>query len=85
MTVATETLLQIEAPRNHSPEIQEKLRQLLDSGAPMRPDPKRPGFFEIENQTHGFYIYVAKASGKVTLLAVWNREAENPGRAATLA
>jgi hypothetical protein len=67
-------VLQIETPRNHSVEIQERLCQLLDSGAPARPDPKRPDFFEIEDHTRVFYVYVVKASGKVTLLAVWNRE-----------
>lgn len=76
MVATIEPELQIEAPRNHSPETQERLRQLLDSGAPARPDPKRPDFFEIEDRTQVFYVHVAKASGKVTLLAVWDREAE---------
>ena len=58
MVVTIEPVLQIEAPRNHSLETQERLRQLLDSGAPARPDPKRPDFFEIEDQTQAFYIHV---------------------------
>lgn len=73
--VGTEAVTQIETPRNHSTEIQERLRQLLDSGAPARPDPKRPDFFEIDDDTHVYYVHVAKANGKVTLLAVWDREA----------
>jgi hypothetical protein len=72
----TEHALQIEAPRNHSLEIQERLRHLLDGGAPARSDPKRPDFFEIEDDTQVFYVYVVKATGKVTLLAVWSREPE---------
>jgi hypothetical protein len=76
MVLTIEPVLQIEAPRNHSRETQERLRQLLDSGAPARPDLKRPDFFEIEDQTQVFYVHVSKASSKVTLLAVWNREAE---------
>jgi hypothetical protein len=75
--VTIEPVLEIEAPRDHSPETQEKLRQLLDSGAPARPDIKRPNFSEIEDDTHVFYVHVAKASGKVMLLAVWNRDAED--------
>ena len=73
--VVTENVLQIEAPRNHSLETQERVRLLLDSGAPMRPDLKRPDLFEIEDEAQVFYIHVAKPSGKVTLLAVWDREA----------
>lgn len=74
--VLTEHVLEIEAPRNHSLETQERLRRLLDSGASARPDPKRPDFFEIEDYTQVFYVHVAKARGKVTLLAVWDRDAE---------
>ena len=82
----TEHVLEIEAPRNHSLETQERLRRLLDSRASARPDPKRPNFFEIEDYTQVFYIHVAKASGKVTLLAVWDRETEQVATcAATLA
>lgn len=75
MVPTIEQVQQIEAPRNHSLETQERLRQLLDGGAPVRPDPKRLDFFEIEDDTQVFYVHVAKASAKVTLLAVWNREA----------
>lgn len=76
MSLTLEPVLQIEAPRNHSTETQERLRQLLDSGASMRPDLKRPDFFEVEDRNRIFYIHVSKASGKVTLLAVWDREAK---------
>ncbi len=72
----TEPALQIETPRNHSLATQTRLRQLLDNSAPARPDPKRPDFFEIEDDTQVFYVHVVKTSGKVTLLAVWDREAE---------
>jgi len=76
MVLTIEQALEIEAPRNHSVETRERLRRLLDSGAPARPDPNRPDFFEIEGQTQVFYIHAVKASGKVTLLAVWGREVE---------
>jgi hypothetical protein len=76
MVVTIEPVLEIEAPRNHSPETQERLRQLLHSGAPTRPDIKRPDFFEIEDHAQVFYVHIGKASGRVTLLAIWNREAD---------
>jgi hypothetical protein len=67
----------IEDPRDHSLETQERLRHLLASGAPVRPDPKRTDVFEIEDHERIFYVHVAKTSGKVMLLAVWNRNAED--------
>jgi hypothetical protein len=70
----TEPVLEIETPRNHSAETQERLRQLLASGVTGSTDPRRPDFFEIEDKTRVFYIHIAKASGKVTLLAVWDRD-----------
>ena len=76
MVTTIEQALQIETPRNHSLETQERLRQLLDSGASPRPDPKRPDFFEIEDYAQVFYVHVAKASSKVLLLAVWSRVPE---------
>jgi hypothetical protein len=85
-TIEIEQLAQIEDPRDHSPETQERLRHLLVSGAPARPDPKRTDVFEIEDHERIFYVHMAKTSGKVTLLAVWSRDTEHiTDRAATLA
>jgi hypothetical protein len=70
----TEPVLEIETPRNHSTETQEKLRQLLGSGVASRRDPKRPDIFEIEDETQVFYIHIAQPSGNITLLAVWDRD-----------
>jgi hypothetical protein len=72
----TEPVLEIETPRNHSPETQERLPHLLASGVTGSPDPRRPDFFEIEDKTRVFYIHIAETSGKVTLLAVWNLDAK---------
>jgi hypothetical protein len=68
-------IAEIEDPRDHSPETQERLRHLLVDGAQARPDPKRSDVFEIEDRERTFYVHIAKTSGKVTLLAVWNRDA----------
>jgi hypothetical protein len=64
----------IEDPRGHSPEARERLRQLLTRDSPARPDPKRADVFEVDDQEQIFYVHIAKTSGSVTLLAVWNRD-----------
>ena len=67
-------MLLIEDPRKHSEETRDRLRQLLESGAPARPDHKRAGLFEIEDHDQVFYVYVSKSTGKHTLLAVWDKD-----------
>ncbi|MFZ0979810.1 MAG: hypothetical protein WAN23_10455 [Candidatus Acidiferrales bacterium] len=59
--------------RNHSPESIETLRSLLAGGAGARPDVKRPHFYEIEDDTCVFYVYVSPVDGSVELLAIWPR------------
>ncbi|MGB9334217.1 MAG: hypothetical protein WCB14_04355 [Candidatus Acidiferrales bacterium] len=60
--------------RNHSPETLASLRALLAGGADVRPDPKRSHFYELEGETHVFYLYISPADGTVELLATWVRE-----------
>lgn len=64
----------VEDLRNHSPEQLAELRLLLNSGAPSRPDPRRPGFFEVEGLANTFYIFKYPTGTKVLLLGVWERE-----------
>ena len=59
--------------RNHSPETVETLRGLLAGGAGARPDVKRPHFYELEDDTCVFYVYVSPVDGSVGLLATWPR------------
>jgi hypothetical protein len=59
--------------RRHSPETIETLRELLASGTSVRPDLKRPDFYELEDDTCVFYIYVSPVNGSVELLATWPR------------
>jgi hypothetical protein len=75
MADTIEQVTQIEDPRNHSPEVRERLLHLLVSGAPALADPKRADVFEIEDGKQIFYVHAAKASGKVTLLAIWESKA----------
>ena len=59
--------------RNHSPETLQTLRGLVASGTGMRPDLKRPYFYELESDTCVFYVYVSPVDGSVELLATWPR------------
>ncbi len=66
----------LEDLRNHSPEQLAELRLLLNVGAPSRPDPRRPGFFELEGTSKVFYIFRYPTGSKVLLLGVWERESD---------
>lgn len=66
----------VEDLRSHSQEQLAELRMLLQSGAPSRPDPRRPGFFEVEGHSNVFYVFKYPAGTKVMLLGVWERESD---------
>lgn len=62
----------IEDPRGHSSEIVERLRQALASRAPIIPEARRPGFYEVYADEHVFYIHISPVTQRVTLLATWS-------------
>jgi hypothetical protein len=64
----------LEDLRNHSPEQIAELRLLLSAGAPSRPDPRRPGFYEVEGTANVFYIFRYPTGTKVLLIGVWERD-----------
>jgi hypothetical protein len=64
----------LEDLRNHSHEQVAELRLLLMSGAPSRPDPRRPGFYEVEGPDHTYYVFKYPSGTKVLLIAVWERD-----------
>jgi hypothetical protein len=64
----------LEDLRNHSAEQMAELRFLLSTGAPARPDPRRPGFFEIEGPGQVYYIFKFPSGSKVLLIGVWERD-----------
>lgn len=66
----------IEDPRGHAPEIVDRLRQALACGAPAIPEARRPGFFELHDNDHVFYIHISPVTQRVTLLATWSCEPE---------
>ena len=64
----------LEDLRNHSQEQVAELRMLLTSGAPSRPDPRRPGFYEVEGPDNTYYVFKYPSGTKVLLIAVWERD-----------
>ena len=64
----------VEDLRNHSPEQLAELRLLLNNGAPSRPDPRRPGFYEVEGFSNTYYVFKYPTGTKVLLIGVWERE-----------
>ena len=74
MVMCAEHELSIENLRNHPPETISALRELLAGGTQVTPDPKRPNFYEVEDDSIVYYIHVLPASGKVLLLATWPNE-----------
>jgi hypothetical protein len=73
MTVQKQPPL-LEDLRNHSQEQVSELRLLLNSGAPLRADARRPGFFEVDGDANVFYIFKYPTGTKVLLLGVWERD-----------
>ena len=76
MTTFTKQPPVVEDLRNHSPEQIAELRLLLQSSAPSRPDPRRPGFFEVDGHANVFYVFKYPSGTKVLLLGVWQRETD---------
>jgi len=64
----------IEDPRKHPFEIVERLRALLADGSTIRQDPRRESFYEVHDDASVYYIYASPITGKVYLLATWQKE-----------
>ena len=75
MTIAKHPPL-VEDLRNHSQDQIAELRLLLHSDAPSRPDPRRPGFFEVEGSSSIYYVFKYPSGTKVMLIGVWERDSD---------
>jgi hypothetical protein len=60
--------------RNYSAEIIKELEELLLSGGSALPDPKRKGFYDVENYERTFFIRILPITGRVGLLATWRKK-----------
>src|SRR6266849_1009261 len=61
----------VDNPRNYPAEIIKELEELLLWGGSAVPDPKRKGFYDLENYERTFYIQISAITGKAALLATW--------------
>jgi hypothetical protein len=56
---------------SHSQQTIDRLRQLLAGEGTVRPDQRRPGFFDVESGSETFFIHVSPVTGNILLLAAW--------------
>jgi hypothetical protein len=76
MVMRWENGLHVEDIRNHPQELVRGLESLLLCGTKLTPDPKHPGFFEVQNETQVYYVHIVPNSRKVLLLATWSQNEE---------
>ncbi|HKV05804.1 MAG TPA: hypothetical protein VJO53_11965 [Candidatus Acidoferrales bacterium] len=77
-----DSTLHIEDLGNHPEETVLTLRELLAGGAKITPDPKRSGFYEVENGAVTYYIHVSPVKGTILLIATWTNRGVPPGAGA---
>ena len=70
MIAIEKSLLQVEDLRRHTPE---QLCALLDAAVVGRPDPHRPGFYEVDGAEYVYFILRYPAGDKVLLIAAWKK------------
>ncbi len=75
MLLRMEHLSGVDNVRNYPAEIVNELEQLLLAGGAARPDPRRDGFYDLENHGRTFFIHISPITGRVLLLATWFRSA----------
>jgi hypothetical protein len=63
----------VDNPRNYPAEIIKELEESLLSGGSASPDPKRKGFYDLENHGRIFFIQISSITGKVALVAAWRK------------
>jgi hypothetical protein len=63
----------VDNPRDYPAENIRELEELLLTGVPASPDPKRKGFYDLETRERTFFVQVSPVTGRVVLLATWLR------------
>jgi hypothetical protein len=64
-------VLKVKDLGNHSAATVIELGILVAGTVNVTPDPKRKGFYEIEDGSTVYYFHVSPASGHIFLLATW--------------
>jgi hypothetical protein len=59
--------------RRYPAETVEKLRNLLATGVPAIPDPRRQGFYDLRDGHQVYFIHISP-TGRVLFLATWPDE-----------
>jgi hypothetical protein len=75
MLLRIEHLSGVDNVRNYPFEIIHELEHLLRTGAPVVPDPRRKGFYDLKSHERIFFIHISPVTGRVLLLATWFRSA----------
>ncbi len=73
MFLRMKQLAGVDNPRNYPAEIIKELEELLLSGGSALPDPKRKGFYDLENYERTFFIHTSLITSRVVLLATWRK------------
>jgi hypothetical protein len=66
----------VEDLRAHSVEQLVELRLLLSTGVTGRPDPRRPGFYELDGAANVYYIFRYPTGHKVLLIGAWQKNSD---------
>jgi hypothetical protein len=69
----TKEKIRIENARFYSAGIVDRLQTALSNGTELHADQARRNFFDLEIEGRVYFIYVAPASGNVTLIATWEK------------
>lgn len=64
----------VENLRNYSPNLVQRLADLLVAGAVAEPDPRRKAFYDVADGDRVFFIHISPVSGRVWLLATWQAD-----------
>jgi hypothetical protein len=63
--------VKVESLRNHSREDLRALEELFARGADARADAHHKDFYEVEDASRVYYVFLSPVSGRVILVAEW--------------
>jgi hypothetical protein len=69
-------VLDIEDLGNHSPGTVIRLGIVLAGTVNVTPDPKRKNFYEVQQGTTFYYIYVSPITATISLIAAWSHKTQ---------